>query len=269
VKVLAPAAGMHPATLDRFMRDLRKADENGRGIPASGHGGRAAGVHLDHHHYALILLAMAAPTPGEAAKDASRLYDLPLAKMTPEKEEAGDFATRLGQMIANAIEDGAEKIREGIELSSGKSAKYWELSVCINPLMAWTSTTDGAMENRQYFLDAELQKKFDPTHPQDIHQNVRRVTVITAAVINIAAELYADTLNYEEKKNAAATRPLAGASAAADSQSAQTDMDSPSHGDPMPGKAKAQQPSAASTGRDHSLSDHRKTPRTARITRHA
>lgn len=254
--------------MDRYMRDLRKADESGRGIPASGHGGRSAGVHLDQHHYALILLAMAAPTPGEAAKEATRLYDLRPAKMAPEKQQAGEFATKLGQMLANAIEDKAGKLRKRLELSSGKAADYWELNVCINPLMAWTTTTNGATENRHYFLDTELQKKFDPTHPQDIHQDVRRVTVITAAVINVAARLYADTLDYEEKK-AAATRPLQGASAAADSQSTRTDMGSPSHGDPMPGKAKAQQPSAASTGRHRSLSDHRTTPRTARITRHA
>ena len=63
---LAPVCGIHPATMDRYMRELRSAGL----IASSGNGGSIVPIHTTSRHMAHILMALTAPTACKAVEHA-------------------------------------------------------------------------------------------------------------------------------------------------------------------------------------------------------
>lgn len=184
-EALAPVCGIHPATLDRYMRALRDAGL----IPASGKGGGRVASHLDHHHAASILLALAAVSPAGAAAAVHAV-----GQLCRERRQPGDVNlwTGLAAEIANRA---ATISRDGVPRAPAKT-NNWELTICLDPVMAWMSWTNDGAEQQEHYRDpqSELPR---PAHPQDVHRGVRRLTIITMPVLDVAAELCADTLRVQ------------------------------------------------------------------------
>ncbi len=186
---LTPVSGFHEATLDKYMRDLRNADV----VPSSGKGGGKAAVHLDHHHAASIILSMAAMGPGGAADAVRRLATLEWEQPF-EGEICGLWAN-----LAAILSTLASIVFHGDSLLEADETDNWELTVCLDPLMAWMSWTQDGKEVRRHFTDPQSTMPSN-LHPQEMHRGVRRLTVITVSVLNVAAELCADTLAHQARQ---------------------------------------------------------------------
>lgn len=105
VEALAPVCGIHPATLDRYLRELRKADL----IPRSGHGGGSAAVHFDARHVASIILSLAASSPAGATEAVRLLRPLKYVRsaLVTDARYLGPMETRMatsGQVIERFAE---------------------------------------------------------------------------------------------------------------------------------------------------------------------
>ncbi len=171
------------------MRDLRHADI----VPSSGKGGGKAAVHLDHHHAASIILSMSAMGPGGAADAVRRLASLDWEQ--PFEGGISGLWTNLAAQISTM----ASVVFKGGSLLEPAETNNWELTVCLDPLMTWMSETQNGKENRRYFTSPQSTTP-SSSHPQEVHRGVRRLTVITASVLNVAAELCADTLAHQARQ---------------------------------------------------------------------
>jgi hypothetical protein len=184
-EALAPVCGIHPATLDRYMRALRVDGL----IPASGKGGGRVASHLDHRHAASILLALAAASPAGAAAAVHAV-----GRLNRERRQPGNVNLWAG-LAAYIVNRAAVISRDGVPRAPA-GTNNWELTICLEPVMAWMSWTDDGAEQRDYYRDpqSELPR---PADPQDVHRGVRRLTIITMPVLDVVAELCADTLRVQ------------------------------------------------------------------------
>ncbi len=187
VEALAPVCGIHPATLDRYLRELRAAAL----IPASGRGGGVAATHLNHHHAAVIILALAAPSPAGAVAAYNAVKDLDREHLV-----SGAFAG-LGFSMASLINGASGVILHGREPYGAAQTNNWELTICLEPVTVWMSWTVDGVEKREYFSDRQTAiPPPRPAHPQDVWRGIRRQTIITLEVLNVAAALCADTIRH-------------------------------------------------------------------------
>lgn len=198
IEALAPVCGIHPATLDRYMRELRGAGL----IPAGGRGGGIAAAHLNHEHAAIIILSLAATSPAGAVAAYETVKNL-----DRDNVQAGDFAG-LGFTLAMTIRSTASSIYArllaGQEPRALSDQDKWELTICLEPVTVWQSWIIDGTERREGFSDRQSLLP-RPAHPQDVHRGIRRQTIITSSVLNVAAELCADTMQHEAIKTKAIT----------------------------------------------------------------
>ena len=187
VERMAPVCGIHPATLDRYMRELRAAGL----IPAGGRGGGVASVHLDHNHAAVIILSLAASSPAGVVAAYNAVKDLDREHLV-----AGSPAG-LGFSLALQINRHADVILHGHKPYGAAQANNWELTICLEPVTVWMSWTVDGVEKREYFSDRLTAIPTPrPAHPQDVWRGIRRQTIITLEVVNVAASLCADTIRH-------------------------------------------------------------------------
>jgi hypothetical protein len=73
IKWIAETANMNPNTIVRMLGILRAA----RLVPTGGRGGGKSAAYFEAHHKANVLLALAAPTPSQAAAACRALAALP------------------------------------------------------------------------------------------------------------------------------------------------------------------------------------------------
>jgi hypothetical protein len=173
--LLAPLAGLHPASFDRYLNDLDAAGLARRSGPGRGR----AVVDLAPIETVHVMLALATPHPNEAAKAAKALGGL-----SPENPQEGDESLRT--TLADTITNMATRLQQG---SDDLGDPDFELILCLNPLratMAWPSRGPGAV--RRYF-DYETAATIAPAaQPAPLF---RRDTVITAPLLIAVARLYA------------------------------------------------------------------------------
>ena len=175
--VLAPLLQLHPATFDRHLGNLAAAGL----LRRSGLGGGKAAVHLSSVEYANILLGLATPFPSTGGAEAAKA----LGRLSPEKLRAGD--TTLLTSLASTIELMALQIRRG-EQATGDDD--WELTLCLNPLMAamsWPQQAPGVV--RRYFDYVDGTTIAPATEPVPL---IRRQTVLTTPLLMTAARLLYD-----------------------------------------------------------------------------
>jgi hypothetical protein len=177
-ETFAPICRMHPATVERYFEPLRAAGI----IPKSVKGGGRGGAHFGSWPLASIILSFGASTAGGAV-DAVRK----LAGLGPENVQEGDADLRT--ILAGEIEKRARYILQGHADKLLEDPHQWELTLCLDPVMAWmTWTVDGSEKRRNYLEDPQLNL------PQPAKRGLRRLAVITVDVLNAAAHLCADTL---------------------------------------------------------------------------
>lgn len=162
-------------------------------IPSGGRGGGIASAHLNHEHAAAVILSLAAPTPGGAVAAYNAVKDL-----DRDNVQAGDFAG-LGFTLATTIQTTASSILAGQKPFEHPEANKWELTICLDPVTVWQSWIVDGTERREGFSDRQSVLP-RPVHPQDVHRGIRRQTIITSSVLNVAAELVADTFKREVLK---------------------------------------------------------------------
>jgi hypothetical protein len=173
--VLAPHAGVHPATFDRFLNNLSAAGLARR----SGAGRGRAVVDLMSIEIASVMLSLATPHSNEAAKAARSLGGL-----FPENPQEGDASLRT--TLADTIETMAMLLQRG---SSDLGDPDFELILCLNPLratMAWPSRGPAAV--RRFFDYTNATTIAPATQPAPLF---RRDTVITQPLLVAVARLYA------------------------------------------------------------------------------
>ena len=170
---LSPVFGLHPATFDRYLRDLGEAGL----LRRSGKGGGKAAVHLNDLEYARIFLAMGAIHPGGAASAVKAL-----AKLMPEPVPgAGSLITELASTIGLL----ARVIRSGGDAAAALNTR-WALTISLDPLLAWISLQLGdGSEIKHYFReDWQVSKT-------EVLPAIQRLTVISSAALLAVASLCA------------------------------------------------------------------------------
>jgi hypothetical protein len=167
--LLAPLAGLHPATFDRYLNNLAEAGLARRSRPGRGR----AVVDLSADETAHVLLALAAPHPNEAAKAAKALGGL-----FPEgPQEEANYSLRV--VLADAIRT----------MRLQPSTSDWELILCLNPLRATMATPSLGPKAVRRYLDYENATTIAPaTQPAPLF---RRDTVLTHPLLLAVARLYA------------------------------------------------------------------------------
>jgi hypothetical protein len=185
---LAAFAGILPSTMDRLIRDLRA---NGL-APMGKHGRGQEHGQFEASHLAHVILGFAASLPSgasEAVKDLRPLY----AENLQGAFAAGDLAETLGGNLEDEIIRRAHIILSKNSEVLPSNHERWELTLCLNPVMAWESWVTDNKEHRRYYRKIEQINLPHMPHPQDFNAGVRKLTVITTTVLNAAAELCADT----------------------------------------------------------------------------
>jgi hypothetical protein len=140
ITVLSEALGMHPSTLDRYIRELRGADMLRTGKPG---GGRAA-LHYSASELVLVMLSTASTGPGGAVQAAQELSALrPDLNISPSLwdvlEKWLQVSQRtLGEFLALMVEKYRERGAEAAFIDTFIHSQE-ELTVCLDPLVAWTS----------------------------------------------------------------------------------------------------------------------------------
>ncbi len=182
---LAPVSGFHEATLAKYMSNLRDAGL----VPASGKGGGKSAVHLGNFHAAIVILALTAFGPGEAADAVRTLADLSWTDPQP-----GDFASLLSE-LALRIGSIADRIYRGEKPYTAAEFNNWKLHVCLDPVEAWVSWTEKGWELRRNYANPqpELSQMVSPG------RGIRRLTIVNTEVLNTVGALCADTLHHQSK----------------------------------------------------------------------
>jgi len=190
---LAPVCEIHRATMERYFRDLRDAGL----IPTGNKGGRSTSVHLDQYNAVTIILGLTAPTPSGAAQAVQALQNLQGEHRRVSGGEAIGLLSELAQIIAKT----ACRIHEGATLEI--DARMWELNVCLEPVQAFMCwTADDGTEIMEHFLDPQLNFTRS-AHSQALNKGMRRHCIITRGVLNVAAELVADTFARNRSRSVA------------------------------------------------------------------
>jgi Sel1 repeat len=131
---LAAFAGILPSTMDRLIRDLRA---NGL-APMGKHGRGQEHGQFEASHLSHIILGFAASLPSgaaEAVKDLRPLY----AENLQGGFAAGDLAETLGGNLEDEIIRRARIILSKNSEVLQSNNERWELTLCLNPVMAWES----------------------------------------------------------------------------------------------------------------------------------
>lgn len=183
---LAPVLGFSEFTLDRYMRELRAAGITRK----SGKGGGKVGVHLNSEEDAAIVLSSAASQPSDAVDAVIKLGNL-----WDENPRAGNSALSLLHVLGLHIEERARQILRGIPGGPSRNPQIWELILCLLPLsaaMTWYDREGAVIHIKQF---GDPQKNLPQLkHPQESYSGARRLTIITEAVLEKAAELLANSL---------------------------------------------------------------------------
>ena len=187
---MASVAGVLPTTVDRILRNLRTA----KLAPMGRHGRGQEYGQFDASHLASIIFGFAAALPSGAANAVRALT--PLHAENPEGGFApGDVAEELGANLINEIQARAKLILSGDTEKVKTNEEKWELTLCLNPVMAWENWATNGIEHHKYYRTIEQINLPNMPHPQEFNPGVRRLTVITLNVLNAAAELYGDLLS--------------------------------------------------------------------------
>jgi hypothetical protein len=191
LKRFAPLLGK--GGLASFDKNLRSQRATGQ-IPTTKTGGGAHTVHFGQYPVAYILLGMSATASYRAAEAASDV-----ASLDWEIPQPGD-ASGLLNVLAGEIERRAIRINNGMPPSDGRDD--WSLTVCLKPLRAWVSITVDGQEVRRNFQS--------PKSIAAPWKGLQRLTVINSYLLNVAAELVADTLAKREGQTKTAAPPARG-----------------------------------------------------------
>jgi hypothetical protein len=175
-ELLAPLAGINPATFNRYLTNLAEHQLVRRSRPGTGR----AVVHLTAVEIVHVLLALAALKPAGAA-DAARQ----LGNLSPHPPQEG--SATLHTALAGSIEFMAGKLRQGAPTADLGDSE-WELTATLNPLravMAWPSR--GATRKYLPYIDAHTVER--PSAPLPLF---RRDVVLTQPLLVKVATLYAE-----------------------------------------------------------------------------
>ena len=222
--------------ISSFEKNFRSHRAAGQ-VPTAKPGGGVNAIHLGSYPVAYVLLGMASFAPRLAADAAARLAQLDWADPQP-----GDVSGLLN-VLAGEIEMRAARIYKGLPPSPYDEPEDWSLTVCLDPLRAWTSTIVNGQEKRRYFTSAKPE-----TATPSSRRGIQRLTIINTYVLNVAAELVADTLAHRADKTKTAAPPGRDAAARLNQ-----DLDDKTQEVPNPGFTrsddKAQAPSQRGPGR--------------------
>lgn len=226
---LARAIGQTPLSLDRTLRDLRGA--GAAYWPMSGKGGGKAASHVEARHMAALILALSAPVATDAYKVVDALRSLRAAPNrqvtppfdalpevadmvrttvtvpTPPHIAAQTFGERLEGMITAAA---AAMVQGDDDALDALRAEGWCFNLAPDLPAAWAfwQTPEGVALSDQY----------QPAQPTLLFAAaleapkalVRRSLSFGFALIEIAAELVADTMRRQQTRRADPALPLGG-----------------------------------------------------------
>jgi len=198
---LSPTFRHHPATFDRYLRDLGNAGL----IRRSGKGGGKAAVHLNDLEITRILLSMASPHPGGAAEAVKAL-----GRLWPEGPPQAGMASFVTE-LAGTIASFARAMQRGEDISA-RIDPGWTLTMCLDPLVAWvTLPLPEGGERKQFFRETDAESS-TPGQPAGIEQH----TVVTKTALIAVAKLCA----HNGQQSAILVEPSAPASAGTETRNA-------------------------------------------------
>lgn len=180
---MARVSGLLPNTVDLIIRDGRA-----RGIAPMGKQGRGQ-THgqFDNSHLSYLILACTAPAPSKSADAA-----IALSQLYPDDGKGGS----LGSFLAHEIMVRAQHILRGDLDYLKDAAAGWDLTTCLDPLSAWMSwkAPDGSEVRRHFSPKPQFPMLAGLLPKQEPNLGIRRQAIIPLAVLNVAAELCADTI---------------------------------------------------------------------------
>src|SRR4051794_21519006 len=202
VAKLAPECGLSHAALHSYVKPLVLA----RLVPPSGRGGGKGTVHINDIPLARILLASTSPGPERALEAVQALSALPLQNPQP-----GDWTCLLDWVAVGIAQIAHRKLR-GEPPDTTLADADWALYTCLDPLRAWISWTRDGQEHKRIFA----QSSAPPRH------GVWFLARIDSHVLDVAGELYADTLVKTAPQRKTAANPARKATAVSRSRSTTT-----------------------------------------------
>lgn len=203
IDALAPVLGMHPASMERYMRALTNAGK----IRKSRQGGGKGAVDLNAAEVATALLGLGALAPSGSAAAVDALA--PLRRQ--------HYPATLLDSLTSTIRDRAVQL--AIDPTRPAEAPGWELRLRVDRATAWMTwkALDGTAENREDFVAP--QPVIPAMSPTARGRGVE--VIINADVLDAAARLVSppqvDLLpSIDETKNAAPARAALQAGPATD-----------------------------------------------------
>jgi hypothetical protein len=191
VAKLAPECGLSHAALKSYVKPLVLA----RIVPPSGPGGGRGTVHINDIPLARIVLASTSPGPERALEAVQSLSALP-----PQEPQAGDFTCLLDHLAAR-ISQQAHRILHGEPPDTTLADAGWALYTCLDPLLAWETWTRDGQEQKRVFAQTSAPPR----------RGVWFLARIDSRVLDVAGELYADTLIQTAPQRETAALPQAAA----------------------------------------------------------
>lgn len=232
VETIAKAAGILPATVERTARTLKEAkiDAWPLGRPGGGH----SAPHVDPHHLVCLILALSGAQPSDAVATVAALFSLHLQQWDRAEEVEPETRYR-GASVVHSVQKrnqllqtnslGADLVRMIAALGEGNTALAEELrakqwTLILNPTrpVARQTWRDPAapkvLETKVYAPEQASLLDQLPSTGVEPRAQVSRETTIPFALIEVAAELWGDTLAHR------GSLPLSGdAPASADPES--------------------------------------------------